>query len=210
MVRAVWVLLGLLSVARGSHAQSMREVLDGLFIFSEGSTPLFLSGSAGVPATEVHGDHFIPAESEANGSLLAFFQNSIAANIASFPLSSTVASQTFVFVGGVPRATSTSFGPIFGERAQTVGRGRFNVGVNYTRLNFQQIRGTSLSNVELTFVHENSNFPNCEVIFGSDWPHIEGMPQPLDYAVEIKELDDASQRLILHDNAAALNVRRPV
>ena len=27
------------------------------------------------------------------------------------------------------------------------------------------------------------------VIFGSDWPHIEGMPNPLDYAVEIKELD---------------------
>ena len=26
------------------------------------------------------------------------------------------------------------------------------------------------------------------VIFGSDWPHIEGMPQPLDYAVELKAL----------------------
>ena len=24
------------------------------------------------------------------------------------------------------------------------------------------------------------------VIFGSDWPHIEGMPKPLDYAVEVK------------------------
>ena len=28
------------------------------------------------------------------------------------------------------------------------------------------------------------------VIFGSDWPHIEGMPQPLDYAAELKEFDD--------------------
>ena len=27
------------------------------------------------------------------------------------------------------------------------------------------------------------------VIFGSDWPHIEGMPNPLDYAMEIKEFD---------------------
>ena len=24
------------------------------------------------------------------------------------------------------------------------------------------------------------------VIFGSDWPHIEGMPRPLDYATELK------------------------
>ena len=28
------------------------------------------------------------------------------------------------------------------------------------------------------------------VVFGSDWPHIEGLPNPRDYAVEIKELDD--------------------
>jgi predicted TIM-barrel fold metal-dependent hydrolase len=47
------------------------------------------------------------------------------------------------------------------------------------------------------------------VIFGSDWPHVEGMPQPLDYAREIKELDEADQRLVLHDNSEFLNVRRP-
>ena len=28
------------------------------------------------------------------------------------------------------------------------------------------------------------------VIFGSDWPHIEGMPRPLDYAAELKAFDD--------------------
>jgi predicted TIM-barrel fold metal-dependent hydrolase len=47
------------------------------------------------------------------------------------------------------------------------------------------------------------------VIFGSDWPHIEGMPSPLDYVAEIKELDPADQRLVLRDNALALNERRP-
>jgi len=47
------------------------------------------------------------------------------------------------------------------------------------------------------------------VIFGSDWPHIEGMPKPLDYVTEIKELDDESQRLILRENALELNERRP-
>jgi predicted TIM-barrel fold metal-dependent hydrolase len=47
------------------------------------------------------------------------------------------------------------------------------------------------------------------VIFGSDWPHIEGMPRPLDYAVELKDLDDDQQRLILRDNVRALNQLRP-
>jgi predicted TIM-barrel fold metal-dependent hydrolase len=47
------------------------------------------------------------------------------------------------------------------------------------------------------------------VIFGSDWPHIEGMPKPLDYVAELKELDDGDQRLVLRDNALALNDRRP-
>jgi predicted TIM-barrel fold metal-dependent hydrolase len=44
------------------------------------------------------------------------------------------------------------------------------------------------------------------VIFGSDWPHIEGMPQPLDYAVEVKELDVDAQARVLHDNAVELTV----
>ena len=47
------------------------------------------------------------------------------------------------------------------------------------------------------------------VIFGSDWPHIEGMPQPLDYVNEVKELSDADRRLVLRDNARLLNDRRP-
>ena len=48
------------------------------------------------------------------------------------------------------------------------------------------------------------------VIFGSDWPHIEGMPRPLDYLPEVKELDDASQRLVMRDNALALTQRTPI
>lgn len=44
------------------------------------------------------------------------------------------------------------------------------------------------------------------VIFGSDWPHIEGMPRPLDYVNELKEFSDADRQLILRDNTRALNV----
>ncbi|HVP29579.1 MAG TPA: amidohydrolase family protein [Myxococcota bacterium] len=43
------------------------------------------------------------------------------------------------------------------------------------------------------------------VIFGSDWPHVEGMPQPLDYVAELARFDDATRRKILGDNVRELN-----
>jgi predicted TIM-barrel fold metal-dependent hydrolase len=47
------------------------------------------------------------------------------------------------------------------------------------------------------------------VIFGSDWPHIEGMPQPLDYLDELEGFDAKTIRLIMRDNARELNTLRP-
>jgi len=59
-------------------------------------------------------------------------------------------------------------------------------------------------------VHEVVDLMGAErVIFGSDWPHIEGMPKPLDYAVELKQFDEATQQRILRDNARELNALRP-
>ncbi len=47
------------------------------------------------------------------------------------------------------------------------------------------------------------------VIFGSDWPHIEALPQPLDYVSEVLHLPVAQQKLILADNVASLNLLQP-
>lgn len=47
------------------------------------------------------------------------------------------------------------------------------------------------------------------VIFGSDWPHIEGMPAPLDYLEELGGLpEDVVEKVIRH-NTAELNQPRP-
>jgi predicted TIM-barrel fold metal-dependent hydrolase len=43
-----------------------------------------------------------------------------------------------------------------------------------------------------------------KVLFGSDWPHAEGTPQPADYANYLEELDPDHARAILRDNALAL------
>jgi predicted TIM-barrel fold metal-dependent hydrolase len=47
------------------------------------------------------------------------------------------------------------------------------------------------------------------VIFGSDWPHIEALPHPLDYVPETKPLSDGDRRLVLRDNAVELATLRP-
>lgn len=38
------------------------------------------------------------------------------------------------------------------------------------------------------------------VLFGSDWPHPEGLSKPLDFLKDIKGLSDAHQKMIMHDN----------
>jgi hypothetical protein len=47
------------------------------------------------------------------------------------------------------------------------------------------------------------------VIYGSDWPHMEGMEHPRDILEELDGVSLADQEKILHRNTAALNERRP-
>ncbi len=47
------------------------------------------------------------------------------------------------------------------------------------------------------------------VIFGSDWPHIEGMPRPLDYVDELTGFPDDVREAVLRANTIELNELRP-
>jgi predicted TIM-barrel fold metal-dependent hydrolase len=42
------------------------------------------------------------------------------------------------------------------------------------------------------------------ILFGSDWPHLEGTQEPADYADALRSLDAAAVRRIMRDNALAL------
>lgn len=48
------------------------------------------------------------------------------------------------------------------------------------------------------------------VIFGSDWPHIEALPEPLDYLTELAPFDEDTKRRIMRDNTLSLTELRPV
>ena len=47
------------------------------------------------------------------------------------------------------------------------------------------------------------------VVFGSDYPHVEGLAEPAAFAKEIDRLPDADVRRIMRDNARELVTPRP-
>lgn len=48
------------------------------------------------------------------------------------------------------------------------------------------------------------------VLFGSDWPHLEGTPQPIDYLARVNKLDAGAVRHIMRDNGLELLSRSGV
>jgi hypothetical protein len=117
-----------------------------------------------------HGDHFNPSADTAGLDFVSFLQSSFALSVANTPVSSAAGGKTFQFEGGVPVATSTSGGPILGERAQTLGRGRWFVGFGVSQMTFQRLRGVPLDNIAFTFTHEDTKgtFPNGAPVPGQD------------------------------------------
>ena len=153
------------------EAQHLRDELSELFIFGSGESPLTLGGTSdpsNPDSIRIHGNHFVPAAVASNGTVISFLTNSIGSNVSNVPVSATSGGSTFSFEGGVPTRTSLSAGPIFGERAQTLGRGRVLVGLARTGVHFETLRGVDLGHVRFTFTHANSDFPGCDSVAGGD------------------------------------------
>ncbi len=151
-------------------AQGLRGKISDLFIFGSGDNPLFLAGSADPnnPASiQAHGSHFIPSAVAQNGSLIDFITSAVSLNIANTPIGSTSGGETFRFEAGVPVPTSTSAGPFFVERAQTLGKGRTLLGIGQSRSHLASLRGVPLNNIQLFFTHQNVDFAGCDSIYGA-------------------------------------------
>jgi hypothetical protein len=141
-----------LLVPRLSSAQTLREDIQNLFKFGSCAQPLCLSLTG--PAN-LHQNHYLGSAVAANGDLISFLYGAVGQTLGSIPISATTSGATFRFVNGAPVATATSAGPIFAERAQTLGRGALLVGINSTRIGFDHLRGTSLKDLSFNFSHQD-------------------------------------------------------
>src|SRR5688500_9129563 len=107
-----------------------------------------------------HEAHFI-AEDSPQFRAVQQFSAALANQLSSFPIASSAGGFTYRFdpALGVFTRSADSFGPVYSERADTVGKGKFNLGINYSHFTFDHIGDLSLRDgeVRLVFTHQDVN-----------------------------------------------------
>jgi hypothetical protein len=106
-----------------------------------------------------HFAHFIGS---AQDTLNQTLSSAIATQLAILPIISPSSGFTFQYdkAAGVFVRSTTSFGPIYTERAETIGRGKVSFGVSYQRFRFSSLDGIDLNNIPAVFTHVPATGPN--------------------------------------------------
>jgi hypothetical protein len=126
------------------HGSEPGCVLPSLF----GPGGLSLFNNPRVP----HYAHFIGS---AQTTLNQTLGTAIATQLAILPIISPASGFTYKYnssAGAFERSTTT-FGPIYTERAETIGEGKFYFGVSYQRFRFDKLDGINLKKVPSVFEH---------------------------------------------------------
>src|SRR5882762_3533807 len=103
-----------------------------------------------------HVAHFSPLSNDVNNpvvSIVQSFNTQMATQFSTFPLGSSSGGMTYVFDEsvGTLRRGSASFGPLFGERALTIGRRKLSLGINYQRTSYSTFEGQNLDDGSIKF-----------------------------------------------------------
>ena len=158
MRRTAIALASFVVLASRADSQGLRQKLElGLFSFGTCGEPLCLP--ALVTAGNAHGRHFIPSAEAGNAAIIAFLGSAVGSNVSNIPISATTSGVTYSFSGGAPVRTNVSSGPIFAERAQTLGRRRFLVGATASSIRFNSLRGIPLNALDFNFAHQDTDPP---------------------------------------------------
>lgn len=109
-----------------------------------------------------HAHHFV---GDASLVPLEQLNSQLAIQLSTFPLASSAGGFTYQLdpaLGVFTRATD-SFGPIYAERADTIGKGKIALGVNFSHFSFDRIDDISLRDgkVQIVFSHQDLPPPPC-------------------------------------------------
>ncbi len=121
------------------------------------SPPLPPGTPGRLPGGATHTAHFSPIEgNDLNNPVVGIvqgFNTQMATQFSTFPLGSSTGGLTYVFDESVGtfRRGSASFGPLFAERALTIGRRKLSVGFNYQRTSYNTFEGQNLSDGSIKF-----------------------------------------------------------
>ncbi len=130
-----------------SSATDLDQLIPGLY----GGNGIILPLVPNVPFSQFHVAHFQTSSASALDQLNAQF----ATGFPQFPFNSSAGSSTFVFDRdlGAYVNTSDTLGPLFAERAATVGKGKLTVAFNGTFFNYDTFNGQNLNNIHVIADH---------------------------------------------------------
>jgi hypothetical protein len=134
---------------QAARAASLVDKLDGLF----GQTGITLDVRPINPAFPPHTAHFQSASLQQLGILTS----TLAAEASDFPAISTVPGFTYRYDEKLQvfEPVKGNFGSIFVERPETLGQGKFEFGLSYAYVDFKELNGTDLDNLDFTLHHND-------------------------------------------------------
>jgi hypothetical protein len=125
-----------------------------LFADLFGPRGLIVDSEATLPGEQLHSAHF-NSNFQSN---FRQFSTALVGQLVSLPLPSPAGGFTYEFDAtlGVFQRTTTSFGPILADRADTIGARRVSLGFAYQRYKYDTIEGMDLDRVPAVFTHDNA------------------------------------------------------
>jgi hypothetical protein len=132
--------------------QSLRDKVLNLFRFGDCGTDalLCLTNTSGQDAALTFSD----ALESGNNLLIGFVSDAISLSVASIPTPATSSGSVVEFTpGGRIETRIISGGPIYAERAPSLGRSKLLMGVLLSQLGFQNLRGVPISDLVFNFRH---------------------------------------------------------
>ena len=119
-----------------------------------GPNGLKVDSAALLPNGQTHSAHF----NSAFQAEFTQFNIALASQLAAVPLPSPASGFTFSLDSslGVMKRSTQSFGPIYAERAETIGKKKFSVGFSFQRFTFDTIEGENLNSIPAVFTHDDA------------------------------------------------------
>jgi hypothetical protein len=147
---AVVASVALPSLARAQHPSGLATLIPNLY----GSEGLFVESEARLPDGSTHSAHF----NSAFQSQFTQFNIALASQLASIPLPSPASGFTYEFEPtlGIFQRTTDSFGPVYADRAETIGKGKFTISTAYQNFRFDRIEGLDLDSLPAVFTHDGA------------------------------------------------------
>ncbi|HET6628290.1 MAG TPA: transporter [Woeseiaceae bacterium] len=168
-----------LLVGSTAAAEKLNTLIPGLY----GGDGITLAGAEGGPFPS-HAPHFRVDTADTFNRL----NDIISAQVGAIPFASAGAGFAFRYdedLGTFVQVTE-SFGPVYAERAETIGKGRFNANLSFTAFKYDEFLGDDLDDLVVTTLHDPDIIP------------------PLDERTSF-ELDTVDAHLNLDINVNALN-----